>query len=184
MRHRTAAFVVTFGLAAFAGCGYLRAQTTLPEGARIDRLVVDKSQGRMWAYDGDHEVAVYRVAVGRGGAGPKQWEGDGRTPEGTYRIDERHRSQNFHRFLHVSYPAADDQRRYRALRVADALPREGGRPVGIGGAIGIHGTGDGFFRRTFGRSLNRTQGCIMVSNEEAIQLYSAVVPGAHIEIRE
>lgn len=166
------------------GCGLLRAQTTLPEGARIDRLVVDKSQGRMWAYDGEQEVAVYRVAVGRGGAGPKQWEGDGRTPEGMYRIDERHRSQNFHRFLHVSYPAADDRRRYRALRVADELPREGRGPVGIGGAIGIHGTGDGFFRRTFGRSLNRTQGCIMVSNEEAIQLYSAVVPGARIEIRE
>ena len=184
MRHRTAVFLVVFGVAAFAGCGYLRAQTTLPDGARIDRLLVDKSEGRMWAYDGEHEVAVYRVAVGRGGLGPKRWEGDGRTPEGTYRIDERHHSENFHRFLHVSYPAAADRSRYRALRAQDEVPREGGRPVGIGGAIGIHGTGDGFFRRTFGRSLNRTLGCIMVSNAEAIQLYSAVVPGALIEIRE
>ncbi|MFK7998668.1 MAG: L,D-transpeptidase family protein [Polyangiales bacterium] len=177
-------FLLALGLAAFAGCGYLRAQTTLPHGTRIDRLLVDKSEGRMWAYDGDQEVAVYRVAVGRGGLGPKRWEGDGRTPEGTYRIDERHRSENFHRFLHVSYPAAADRRRYRALRAQDEVPREGGRPVGIGGAIGIHGTGDGFFRRTFGRSLNRTLGCIMVSNAEAIQLYTAVVPGASIEIRE
>lgn len=184
MRHRIAVSLVVFGLVAVAGCSYLRAQTTLPDGARIDRLVVDKSEGRMWAYEGEQEVAVYRVAVGRGGLGPKRWEGDGRTPEGTYRIDERHRSQNFHRFLHVSYPEAPDRRRYRALRVADELPREAGRPVGIGGAIGIHGTGDGFFRRTFGRSLNRTQGCIMVSNAEAIELYSAVVPGALIEIRE
>ena len=168
---------------AVAGCSMLRAQTMLPAGARIDRLVVDKSEGRMWAYSGEDEVAVYRVGVGRGGLGPKRWEGDGRTPEGSYRIDERHRSEGFHRFLHVSYPVAADRVRYHALRASNDVPLENGRVAGIGGAIGIHGTGDGFFRRTFGRSLDRTQGCIMVSNEEAEALYSAVVDGAVIEIR-
>lgn len=182
MRYRVAGFV--FVVAVLVGGSHLRAQTTLPEGARIDRLVVDKSEGRMWAYSGGEELAVYRVAVGRGGLGAKQWEGDGRTPEGTYRIDERHHSENFHRFLHVSYPEAVDRRRYRELQGSGDVPIEAGRPVGIGGAIGIHGTGDGFFRRTFGRSFNRTQGCIMVSNEEAEALYLAVVPGALIEIRE
>lgn len=183
MRRRTVV-IVALSLAAFAGCAYLHAQTTLPEGARIDRLVVDKSEGRMWAYEGENEVAVYRVAVGRGGMGPKQWEGDGRTPEGMYRIDERHRSADFYRFLHVSYPEAEDRERYDALEASGALPMENGRAVGIGGAIGIHGTGDGFWRRVFGRSLNRTQGCIMVSNEEAVALYSAVVARAILEIRE
>lgn len=185
MRFRVIGFVVALvvTLACFAGCGLLRAQTTLPEGVRIDRLVVDKSEGTMWAFAGDEEVGVYQVGLGRGGLGPKQWEGDGRTPEGTYRIDERHRSVDFHRFLHVSYPEREDRRRYRELRAQDEVPLDGTRPAGIGGAIGIHGTGSSFLSRVFGRSINGTQGCIMVSNEEAEELYTRVVPGATIEIR-
>ena len=182
MRKRTV-FLWAAVFVAFASVGLLRAQTTLPEGARIDRLVVDKSEGRMWAYESGEEVAVFRVATGRGGLGPKRWEGDGRTPEGSYHIDERHHSDNFHRFLHVSYPEREDQRRYRELRSQQVLPMENGRPVGIGGAIGIHGTGTSMLNRILGRSVNRTLGCIMVSNDEAEALYSAVVPGAIIEIR-
>ena len=182
MRLRITLFV-TGAMLCVVGSGLLRAQTTLPEGVRITRLVVDKSEGRMWAFAGDEEVGVYQVGVGYGGLGPKRWEGDGRTPEGTYRIDERHRSENFHRFLHVSYPDGEDRRRYRALRAQNEVPMEGARPVGIGGAIGIHGTGSNLVARLFGRSVNATQGCIMVSNAEAEELFAAVIPGATIEIR-
>jgi murein L,D-transpeptidase YafK len=178
------AFVLALVFTGFAGCGLLRAQTSLPDGVRVDRLVVDKSDGRMWAYDGDTEVGAYRVAVGRGGLGAKRWEGDGRTPEGTYRIDSRHHSENYHRFLHVSYPEREDHQRYSDLRAEEEIPLDGDLPVGIGGAIGIHGTGSNLLTRLLGRSVNTTQGCILVSNDEAEELYSAVVPGAIIEIRE
>lgn len=152
--------------------------------ARVDRLVVDKSDERMWAYSGDTLVAEFQVAVGAGGLGEKRWEGDRRTPEGEYRIDERHRSESFHRFLHVSYPNAEDRARYQQLVREERVPLGArGRPVGIGSAVGIHGTGDGFFSRLFGQQLGATLGCIMVSNQEAEALYRAVVPGARITIR-
>lgn len=152
-----------------------------PTIARVDRLVVDKGLRRLVAYDGDREVARMRVAIGFGGAGPKRFEGDGRTPEGSYRIDRRHVSRDYHRFLHVSYPNAADRRRYRELVDAGQVPRDAnGELVGIGGAIGVHGTG-GHDWVPFG--LRSTLGCVMVDDDEAQALYEAVVDGATIEIR-
>lgn len=149
----------------------------LPPRVRVDRLIVYKADNRMEAYAGDTLLRTYRASVGVGGAGDKQFEGDGRTPEGTYRIDSRHRSRQFHRFLHVSYPNRDDRRRYRAARRSGDVPE--GR--GIGGDIGIHGTPTGLLglRDLF----DWTAGCIAVSNEEAEELYRAVQDDAVIEIR-
>jgi murein L,D-transpeptidase YafK len=154
-----------------------RHPTGLPPRVRVDRLVLDKSDHLLEAWSGETLLRTYDVAIGAGGAGDKRWEGDGRTPEGTYRIDSRHRSRQFHRFLHVSYPNADDRRRYRRAVRAGEVPE--GR--GIGGDIGIHGTPDDFFglRSAF----DWTAGCIAVSNDEVEELYRAVAPNAVIEIR-
>lgn len=177
-----AAFVAAVGvLGVGLSCGAAANEgshpTGLPPRVRVDRIVVFKGAHRLEAYDGDTLLRTYAVAVGIGGAGDKQYEGDNRTPEGTYRIDSRHRSREFHRFLHVSYPNRDDRRRYRAARRAGEVPE--GR--GIGSAIGIHGTPTDFFglRSAF----DWTAGCIAVSNDEAEELYRAVRDDAVIEIR-
>lgn len=169
-------------LAIISTTAALRARPlTLPADARVDRIVVTKSDRTLVAYDGEREVARLRVGVGFGGAGPKRWEGDGRTPEGVYRIDRRHVSRDYHRFLHVSYPNADDHRRYRDLVAAGEVPLDDrGQPVGIGGAIGVHGTGG---RDWVPRGLRRTLGCVVVDDGEARALYDAVAPDAVIEIR-
>lgn len=150
----------------------------LPAGARIDRLVAYKSAHRLEAWSGETRLATYRIAIGAGGAGPKRFEGDRRTPEGTYRIDRRHRSRLFHRFLHVSYPNAEDRRRYRRLQAEGAVPE--GR--GIGSAIGIHGESRDPEVRALGRSVDWTDGCIAVSDAEIEALYEAVIPNAVLEI--
>lgn len=153
----------------------------LAPGVQIDRLVVDKSTRELVAYEGERVAARFRVAIGLAGAGPKRWEGDARTPEGVYRIDRRHVSRDYYRFLHVSYPNADDRRRYAAALEAGEVPLdEGGRPVGIGSAIGVHGTGG---RDWIPRELRTTLGCVMLDDDEALALYEAVVPNATIEIR-
>ena len=146
----------------------------LPPTTRIDQLVVDKSARTMDAHSDGRLIKTYRIAVGRGGLGPKRYEGDARTPEGRYRIDRRHRSQRFHRFLHVSYPNRVDYRRYRQARRVNQIPR-----VGIGGAIGIHGGNHGV-RRT----IDWTAGCIAVRDAEAEELYRTVAPNAVVIIRQ
>lgn len=146
--------------------------------ARIDRLRVSKSAGVLEAFAGPTRVAALRAAMGRGGSGPKRMEGDGRTPEGSYTIDSRHRSRQFHRFLHVSYPNAQDRARYREGRRDGSIPRG----VGIGGDIGVHGTPSWASLIPFNTEVGWTEGCIAVSSPEAEQLYRAVLPDAVIEI--
>jgi len=175
-----ALFVLVCVPALGLSCGAAANEGTHPngltQGVRVDRLVLYKGAHRLEAYAGDTLLRTYAVAIGVGGAGDKQYEGDNRTPEGTYRIDSRHRSREFHRFLHVSYPNRDDRRRYRAARQAGEVPE--GR--GIGSAIGIHGTPTDFFglRSAF----DWTAGCIAVSNDEAEELFRAVRDDAVIEI--
>lgn len=173
--------VLVFALVVLA-CGAAANQARhgsgpLPRGARVTRLVVDKSDRRMEAWDGDVLLATYGVAVGTGGSGPKTYEGDGRTPEGVYRIDARHRSREFRYFLHVSYPNADDRRRHREARAAGTIP-DG---VGLGGDIGVHGYPDG--PADLMSMFDWTAGCIAVDNDAARDLYRAVLDDAVIEIR-
>lgn len=151
----------------------------LPRGATIDRLVASKSEHRLEAWSRGVLLKTYPIAIGAGGMGPKVYEGDGRTPEGTYRIDRRHRSREFHRFLHVSYPNARDRQRYREARARGEVP-EG---AGIGGAIGVHGQPQNPFARLLGSAIDWTAGCIAVDDAAAEELYRAVVPNAVIEIR-
>lgn len=155
------------------------AEARLPLGARVDRLVAHKGAHRLEAYAGDRLLATYRIAIGAGGGGPKRWEGDRRTPEGVYRIDRRHPSRRYHRFLHVSYPSDEDRRRYDALRARGEVP-EG---TGIGGDIGVHGEPRGEELHRLDLSSDWTEGCIAVSDPEIEELYEAVVRDAVIEIR-
>lgn len=150
----------------------------LPEDVRIGRLVLYKDEHILEAWSGDTLVKTYSIAIGSGDEGPKLYEGDRRTPEGTYRIDSRHRSQRFRRFLHVSYPNATDRRRYREARRRGEVPEE----AGIGGDIGIHGESDRAVVRMLGNGVDWTAGCIAVDDEDIDELYAAVVQNAVLEI--
>ena len=72
--------------------------------------------------------------------GTKLWEGDRRTPEGVYAIIEKHPSRRWDWFLTLNYPNEIDRHRYEQMRDGGEVPIEDGRPVGVGGRIGIHGT--------------------------------------------
>jgi murein L,D-transpeptidase YafK len=151
----------------------------VPAHARIDRLEVSKSGRTLRVFQEGALVAEFRAATGRGGLGPKRMEGDGRTPEGLYRIDSRHRSREFHRFLHVSYPNSVDRQRYREGRRDGTIPPG----VGIGGDIGVHGTPSWAALIPFSREVGWTEGCIAIGSDEVSQLFRSVVPNASIEIR-
>jgi len=140
---------------------------------------VSKADNRLEAFSSPRLIKTNRAAVGGGGEGDKRFEGDGRTPEGSYRIDSRHRSARFHRFLHISYPNREDRRRFRAARRRGDVPT--GR--GIGSAIGIHGTPGGFGGLPHTLGFDWTAGCVAVSNGEIEELFRAVRPNAVIQIR-
>src|SRR5256886_16733541 len=91
-----------------------------------DRILVEKGARRLTLFCAGRKLKEYRVALGFSPVGPKQREGDGRTPEGKYAIDFHKSDSAFHRALHISYPDAAD-----SARAAEA----GG---GAGGGVMFH----------------------------------------------
>jgi len=137
-----------------------------------DRVVVVKADRTMTLYRGTETLRTYKVALGRNPLGPKEEEGDGRTPEGVYVIDGRNPQSAFHRSLHISYPSAGDRRR---------ATNRGVRP---GGAIMIHGLPNGLGGLGAAHVLRDwTEGCIAVTDAEIEEIWRMVPNGTRIEIR-
>jgi murein L,D-transpeptidase YafK len=141
-------------------------------GTKADLIVVDKSARRLSLYRDGQLLKSYHASLGRNPVGPKQREGDGRTPEGDYVIDGRMTHTPYYLALHVSYPDARDRARARA------------RGVSPGGAILVHGIGwvKGGVTEAEARS-DWTDGCIAVTNQEIAEIWAAVDNGTPIEIK-
>jgi murein L,D-transpeptidase YafK len=155
-----------------AGWGYqMVPEPVLPSGTRIDRLVVHKSQRQLLAYAEGVVVKRYRISLGRVPRGDKQIEGDRKTPEGLYEINDKNARSAYHKNLGVSYPNARDRAEAQAL----------GKPVG--GDIKIHGLRNGLgWLGKFHRWFDWTMGCVAVTNAEIDELYAAVPLGTPIEL--
>ena len=144
----------------------------LPAGTTIDRIVVEKSARRLSVFANGKKLKTYRVTLGRNPVGPKEEEGDMKTPEGIYTIDWRNPESDYHLSLHVSYPSDEDN-----ARAAD-------RGVNAGFDIMIHGiTNGGGWIGAFHRLHDWTAGCIALTDEEIEELYRVTPDGTPIEIR-
>jgi murein L,D-transpeptidase YafK len=140
--------------------------------AKVDRVLVLKKQHKLLLMSGKHVVKTYRVALGRGGLAPKQRQGDGRTPEGSYRIDYRNPDSKFHLALHISYPQPAD--RQRAQRIG----------VDPGGDIMIHGLPPDYaWVGTKHRLTDWTEGCIAVTDKEIEEIWELVPDGTRVDVR-
>ncbi len=158
-------------LPAVAVIYYFYPERRLPEGIKIDRLAVYKSQRKMYVYNGNKLLKIYKVSLGKNPVGHKQFEGDYKTPEGIYSINGRNPNSAYHKNLGVSYPNKNDK----------AFAESQGKLPG--GLIKIHGLrNDRGFIGKFHRWKDWTAGCIAVTNDEMDELYKAVKPNAVIEI--
>ena len=139
---------------------------------QADKIVILKSARTMTLLSGSKVLKTYKVALGSVPVGPKQVEGDHKTPEGDYIIDAKNAHSQFHLSLHISYPSAADQQRARSL---------GARP---GGAIMIHGLARPFaYLGPLHRQTDWTDGCIAVTNAEIEEIWKLVPVGTRVEIR-
>jgi murein L,D-transpeptidase YafK len=145
---------------------------SLPANAQVNRIVILKSVRELQLFDGDKMLKSYKVAPGPHPVGAKQRQGDGKTPEGIYKISGRNPKSSYHRSLRVSYPNADDVARARKEKVDP------------GGDIFIHGLPNGYGWIGKGHALKDwTLGCIAVTNEEIEEIWAAVKDGTTVEIR-
>lgn len=136
-----------------------------------DQIVVRKSLRRMELLRGGEVIGSYKIALGLDPSGPKQREGDFRTPEGRYRVERRNPHSDFFLALQISYPNEGDVQRAR---------RNGWAP---GGRIMIHGLPNNprhppeyYERRDW------TDGCIAVSNADMVEIWLLTGHDTPVEI--
>ena len=87
----------------------------IPDGTIVDRLVVFKARHRLHAYSGDRLIVTYSVSIGKNSVGGKQYEGDHKTPEGEYFINDKNPNSGYHKNLGISYPNEEDKRQAKLL---------------------------------------------------------------------
>ena len=137
---------------------------------QIDRIEIDKSDRRLTVFRGGEAMRSYDVALGFAPDGDKTQQGDGRTPEGTFRIDRRNPNSKFHLSLGIDYPKPEDIAQARAAGVSP------------GGDIFIHGQPNGVVV-PIALPGDWTAGCIAVSDIEIEELWRITPTGTEVVIR-
>ena len=151
---------------------YFYPETKFPANIAVDKIVVLKSKRQLQTFSNGHLVKTYAISLGRSPVGDKEFEGDNRTPEGLYEINDKNPNSDFHKNLGVSYPNSDD------IKKAKKTGRQ------TGGDIKIHGLKNGLgFIGKFQRWRDWTAGCMALTNSDIDELFDHVKNGTLIEIR-
>lgn len=136
---------------------------------QVERIVVQKAARRMMLFQDGKIVREYRIALGFAPLGTKDRQGDGRTPEGVFKIDRRNAASAYHLSLGINYPRPED--------VARAA--KGG--YSPGGDIFFHGQPNAM---PDGAVIpgDWTAGCMALTDAEMREIWPVVPIGTAVEI--
>lgn len=135
-------------------------------GPEVTSIQVHKGARKMYLLHNGEVLKDYDISLGFTPRGHKRFEGDGKTPEGTYFITHHNPKSRYHLSMGISYPNPQDRAQAAAA---------GKSP---GGDIMIHG-------RTNYRGRNKgdwTAGCIAVEDDEIEEIYAMVQRNTTIHI--
>ena len=177
-RYLTTALLATLTLLATAAQGaelrnlaMAEPQPALSMIGNVSELVIRKEERRLYLMSGERVVRDYRISLGKTPEGHKLYEGDSRTPEGSYTIDLRNPHSDFYKSIRISYPNAKDRKLAEAWGLSP------------GGNIMIHGLPNNVGDMAFAyKGLDWTDGCIAVTNEEMDEIWQLVDVGTPIRI--
>lgn len=158
---RAIALLVVLALAACGGGSKVRRY----DGPPVTLVEVHKGDRRMYLLSGTEVLKAYDISLGGNPIGHKQFEGDEKTPEGSYHITHRNGRSAYHLSLGISYPNEADT----------AYAKSQGKEPG--GDIFIHGE-----NRRGASDGDWTVGCIAVKDREIEEIYAMVEPGTKINI--
>lgn len=136
-----------------------------------DKIVVEKENRKLHLMRNGDIFRTFEVALGVAPIGDKEREGDQRTPEGRYLLDDRNPDSDFFLSIHISYPSLAER----------AAARQKG--LDPGGAIMIHGQpNEPTYSAAYYRQEDWTNGCIAVSNSDMIDIWLMTPNDIPIEI--
>jgi len=156
-------------------------------------LSVDTDKLSLAVMQGETPLKVFEnIAIGSNGPTMVRRRDDATTPLGEFTITEVKRSARFKLFMAIDYPNLDhterafleqriDAREYKTL-INDL---KNGRPpaqnTSLGGQLGIHGVGAGDMK--IHQSVNWTEGCIALTNDQLLELAGWVAVGTRVVVR-
>lgn len=149
------------------------------------RLVVKKSERKLYVFDGEKLVKTYEIVLGFTPVGDKEREGDGKTPEGEFYVFTKNPQSKFYLSLGVSYPGAEDAERglrenliskdeYDTILQAVKEKKMPPQNTRLGGEIYIHGGGI---------IKDWTWGCMALRDAEMKEVFDAVEIGTRLTIQ-
>jgi len=139
---------------------------------QADSVLVVKSERKLYLLKAGRILKSIDVSLGVVPTGPKQREGDLRTPEGRYSLDSRKVDSDYFLSILVSYPNDADRERAR---------KQGIDP---GGQIMIHGLPNvPRYEPAHYQGTDWTDGCIAVSNSDMLDIWLMTRESTPIEIR-
>lgn len=144
---------------------FFAAPLDMPDNTMIK---VFKSKRVLELYGDSELIGRFRIGLGFNPEGDKEYEGDGRTPEGEYYICTRNNKSRYYLSLGVSYPNIKDAEKGQQdglidqtvfAQIKETQEKKQLPPwyTPLGGEICIHGGGN---------SSDWTEGCIALDNED------------------
>lgn len=156
-------------LALLAACGKPPSKFKGYNGPPVTQVVINKGDRRMYLLNNQTVLKSYDIGLGNQPIGHKQFEGDGKTPEGIYFVDRFNPRSQYHLSVGVSYPNPND------TAFANFMGRK------PGGDIFIHGRGpEGNAKAP--KMRDWTAGCIAVKDEEIEEIFAMIRMGVPVVI--
>lgn len=172
MKSKYIILTLIFGLIGFGLIFYFKPYKPLDKSVSIDKIEVIKHKRKLDLISNNHIIKSYKISLGRVPKGHKEYEGDKKTPEGLYVINDKNPNSGYHKNLGISYPNELDKKHAESI---------GKSP---GGLIKIHGIKNGFgWIGRFHLLFDWTLGCIAMTDREIDELYENVKIGTPIEIK-
>jgi len=138
---------------------------------KIDSVEVFKSKREMVIFSNGNKLKTYNISLGTEPEGPKQFEGDKKTPEGKYIFDRKNTATGYHLSIHISYP--NEQDKIKAASFGKAP----------GSDIMLHGIpNNADLIESYYENNDWTHGCIAVNNNDMDELWRVIDVGTPVII--
>lgn len=132
-------------------------------------VLIDKSKYLVSVYHKDSLLITYPCVLGFNPIDDKAQEGDGCTPEGTFKIRSKYPHRSWTYFIWIDYPNDDSWRKFRERKSNGDIAES----AKIGGEIGIHGVPDEA-DYAIDQGTNWTLGCISLKTSHIKDLYNSI----------
>lgn len=142
-------------------------------------FLIDKSDYKIYACYNDSILKEYPVVLGGNPTDDKLRQGDGCTPEGSFKIRSKYPHSSWEKFIWVDYPNTNSWQKHNAAKKNGKIPSS----ANIGGEIGIHGVPEGM-DFLVENGTNWTLGCISLKIKDLNEIYPYFHKNIVVNIRK